>query len=60
MLLRTTDPFREFDRLANQLLGTTNRPVVMPMDAWRAFTQDRPGFLVALTSVYWREAWKYG
>ena len=35
MLLRTTDPFREFDRLAEQLLGTTNRPAVMPMDAWR-------------------------
>ena len=35
MLLRTTDPFREFDRLAEQLRGTTNRPVVMPMDAWR-------------------------
>src|SRR3954466_11313325 len=35
MLLRTTDPFRDFDRLANQVLGTTNRPAVMPMDAWR-------------------------
>lgn len=39
MLLRTTDPFRDFDRLASQLLGTgggtTNRPAVMPMDAWR-------------------------
>jgi HSP20 family protein len=38
MLLRTADPFREFDRLAQQLLGTTgtiNRPAVMPMDAWR-------------------------
>ena len=35
MLLRTTDPFRDFDRLAGQLLGTTNRPTVMPMDAWR-------------------------
>jgi HSP20 family protein len=35
MLLRTPDPFREFDRLTNQLLGTTNRPAVMPMDAWR-------------------------
>ncbi len=39
MLIRTTDPFREFDRLTNQLLGTTtgttNRPAVMPMDAWR-------------------------
>ena len=39
MLLRTTDPFRDFDRLAGHLLGssmgTTNRPAVMPMDAWR-------------------------
>ncbi len=38
MLLRTIDPFREFDRLAAQLTGpagTTNRPAVMPMDAWR-------------------------
>jgi len=35
MLLRTTDPFRDFDRLANQVFGTTNRPAVMPMDAWR-------------------------
>ena len=25
MLLRSTDPFRDFDRLTNQLLGTTNR-----------------------------------
>lgn len=35
MLLRTADPFREFDRLSQQLAGTTNRPAVMPMDAWR-------------------------
>lgn len=35
MLLRTTDPFRDFDRLTQQLLGTTNRPAVMAMDAWR-------------------------
>ena len=36
MLMRT-DPFREFDRLAQQLFGagTTSRPAVMPMDAWR-------------------------
>ena len=36
MLMRS-DPFRDFDRLAQQLLGvgTTSRPVVMPMDAWR-------------------------
>ncbi|MGZ4437179.1 MAG: Hsp20/alpha crystallin family protein [Nocardioidaceae bacterium] len=33
-----TDPFRDFDRLAQQLMGaagTTSRPAVMPMDAWR-------------------------
>ncbi|MGD9958282.1 Hsp20/alpha crystallin family protein [Nocardioides sp.] len=35
MLLRNTDPFRDLDRLAQQMLGTTNRPAVMPMDAWR-------------------------
>jgi len=36
MLMRT-DPFRDFDRLAQQLLGagTTSRPAVMAMDAWR-------------------------
>ena len=36
MLMRT-DPFRDFDRLTQQLLGvgTTSRPAVMPMDAWR-------------------------
>lgn len=37
MLMRT-DPFRELDRLSQQLLGsvgTTSRPAVMPMDAWR-------------------------
>ncbi|WP_055716847.1 Hsp20/alpha crystallin family protein [Streptomyces torulosus] len=35
MLMRT-DPFREFDRLAQQVFGTENRPAVMPMDAYRA------------------------
>ncbi len=38
MLLRTADPFRDLDRLTAQLLGstgTTNRPAVMPVDAWR-------------------------
>ncbi len=36
MLLRTADPFRDFDRLTNQLLGgTTNRPAAMALDAWR-------------------------
>ncbi len=35
MLMRT-DPFREVDRLAEQLWGTQSRPAVMSMDAWRA------------------------
>ena len=35
MMLMRTDPFREFDRLTQQLLGTSARPAVMPMDAWR-------------------------
>ncbi|GGS11622.1 hypothetical protein GCM10010269_58520 [Streptomyces humidus] len=37
MLMRT-DPFREFDRLTQQLLhtpGTWSRPSAMPMDAYR-------------------------
>jgi len=28
--------------------------------AWDAFAGGRDGFLVALTSILWREAWKYG
>jgi HSP20 family protein len=35
MMLMRTDPFRELDRLTQQMLGTTARPAVMPMDAWR-------------------------
>src|SRR6195952_6001726 len=37
MLMRT-DPFRELDRLTQQVFGTNGtlaRPAVMPMDAWR-------------------------
>ena len=34
MFMRT-DPFREFDRLTQQVFGTAARPAVMPMDAWR-------------------------
>ncbi len=37
MLMRT-DPFRELDRLTQQMFGsegTLARPSVMPMDAWR-------------------------
>jgi HSP20 family protein len=50
MLMRT-DPFRELDRMTQQLFGTngtTTRPAVMPMDAYRADEQfvvqfDLPG-----------------
>lgn len=34
MLMRT-DPFRELDRLTQQVFGTAARPAGMPMDAWR-------------------------
>ena len=29
-------------------------------DAWQAFSAGRRGVLVGLTSIHWREAWKYG
>jgi HSP20 family protein len=34
MLMRT-DPFRDFDRLTESVLGTRSRPAVMPMTAYR-------------------------
>ena len=34
MLMRT-DPFRDLDRLAQQVLGTPSRPAPMPIDAYR-------------------------
>jgi HSP20 family protein len=34
MLMRT-DPFRELDRLTQQVLGTAARPAALPMDAYR-------------------------
>jgi HSP20 family protein len=46
MLMRT-DPFREFDRIAQQLTGTTgtwSRPAAMPMDAYR----DGETYVIAL------------
>src|SRR6266480_2703533 len=47
MLMRF-DPFREFDRLTQQALGTSNRPAAMAMDAYRQGDQfvvhfDLPG-----------------
>jgi HSP20 family protein len=34
MLMRT-DPFRELDRMAQQVFGTAARPAAMPIDAYR-------------------------
>jgi HSP20 family protein len=47
MLMRT-DPFRDLDRLTQQVFGTTARPAAMPMDAYRTGTAvyvhfDLPG-----------------
>lgn len=47
MLMRT-DPFRELDRLTQQVFGTNARPAVMPLDAWQEGDQlvvefDLPG-----------------
>ena len=44
MMLMRTDPFRELDRLTQQVLGTTARPAAMPMDAYR----DGDTFVVEL------------
>ncbi|AEW98801.1 Hsp20/alpha crystallin family protein [Streptantibioticus cattleyicolor] len=44
MMLMRTDPFRELDRLTQQVLGTAARPVAMPMDAFR----DGDTFVVEL------------
>ncbi|AOT02446.1 Hsp20/alpha crystallin family protein [Arthrobacter sp. U41] len=38
-----TDPFRELDRLTQQVFGTAARPAAMPMDAW----QEDGEFVVA-------------
>jgi HSP20 family protein len=35
MLMRT-DPFRDLDRLTETVFGTSARPAVMPMDAYRS------------------------
>lgn len=43
MMLMRTDPFRDFDRLAQQVFGTPARPAAMPMDAW----QEDGEFVVA-------------
>ena len=44
MVLMRTDPFRDLDRLTQQVFGTAARPAVMPLDAWR----DGEKFIVEL------------
>lgn len=34
-MLLQNDPFRELDRLTQQVFGTVARPTSMPLDAWR-------------------------
>jgi SagB-type dehydrogenase family enzyme len=38
------------------------RRAAFPLETWQALTQDLPApvLLIGLTSVHWREAWKYG
>src|SRR3954463_12979414 len=43
MVSMRTDPFRELDRVAQQVFGTAARPAAMPMDAW----QENGEFVVA-------------
>lgn len=43
-MLMMSDPFRQFDRLTQQVLGTVARPAAMAMDAWR----DGGEFVVAV------------
>lgn len=50
MLMRT-DPFREFDRVTQQVFGTQGRPAAMPIDAYRKGDEfvvlfDLPGIAV--------------
>ncbi|MBA8795625.1 HSP20 family protein [Friedmanniella endophytica] len=44
MVLMRTDPFRELDRLTQQVFGTSSRPAFMPMDAWREGEEFRIEF----------------
>ncbi len=43
-MLLQHDPFRELDRLTQQVFGTVSRPTGMPLDAWR----DGEKFVVEL------------
>lgn len=43
-MLMQHDPFRDLDRLTQQVFGTAARPTSMPLDAWR----ESDEFVVAL------------
>jgi HSP20 family protein len=43
-MLLQSDPFRDLDRLTQQVFGTASRPSSMPLDAWR----DGDDFVVEL------------
>lgn len=43
-MLLQHDPFRDLDRLTQQVFGTMSRPSTMPLDAWR----DGDDFVVEL------------
>jgi HSP20 family protein len=47
-MLMMSDPFRQLDRLAQQVFGTAAHPAAMPLDAWREDSEfvvavDLPG-----------------
>jgi len=55
MLMRT-DPFRDLDRLTQQVFGTAARPAIMSMDAWRDHDKfvvefDLPGIDVSSIDI---------
>ena len=55
MLMRT-DPFRDLDRLSQQVFGTAARPAIMSMDAWRDHDKfvvefDLPGIDVSSIDI---------
>jgi HSP20 family protein len=55
-MLMMSDPFRQLDRLTQQVLGTAAHPAAMPLDAWREGNEfvvavDLPGVEVESIDV---------
>jgi SagB-type dehydrogenase family enzyme len=42
------------------LTHSLERRAVLPSELWRSLIGEGRGVLIALTSIVWREAWKYG